>query len=139
MIYKRHIEDKGELIAAMKLYSTILDEKKELFQRTQPSSVTMDHEGRGTRLSGTDAVDSYLIQSERKNIDERLKEAREIVDGAKKRLEDDELLLKMSMETIDQVYYMRYVEKRGVPDIASRLSYSQSYVFKTLKQIERFQ
>ena len=136
MIYRQHIEDKTELIETMKLYSEILDEKRELFQRTQPSSVDMDHVGK-TQRSGTGAVDSYLIQSERRNIDERLKEAREIVEAAKKRLEDDELLLGMSMETIDQVYFMRYVERRGVSDIAARLHYSQSYVFKTLKQIEK--
>lgn len=135
MIYKQHIRHKRELRQAMTDYSDAIDEKMELFQRTQPSSPGT-REGSSSRVSGTDKIDSYLIQMERKQIDERLKDAREIVEAMKERLKNDEALLEMSLDTRDRVYFRRFIQRRPVPDVASIEHYSQSYVFKIVKEIE---
>lgn len=133
-IYKRH---KEELVQACKDYSDTLDEQRELFQMTQPSSVQTDREaGGGKRGSGTDRVDRYLIEAEKRSLPERLKSSREIIAGMKERLADDEDLLRMSGELYDRVYYMRFLEHRSVPDIASRIHASQSYVFRIIKEIK---
>lgn len=138
MIYKDYQRHKADLIQALKDYSNLLDEKAELFQRTQPSAVTLDRVGSGgTMVSGTDQVDAYLIQSERKQLDERLKDARDIVNGMKERLDNDELLLSLSPDRIDHVYLYRYVKGRSASDTASILHYSQSYVFKMCREIEK--
>lgn len=135
--YKEFIRHKKELIQAMQDYSATLDEKMEIFQRTQPGAVRFDKVGGGgTQTSGTEAVDLYLVEMERRQINERLQNSREIIQGMKERLLDDETVLRMSIETDDRIYLLRFIEKKSVPDIASVLHYSQSYIFRTIKRIE---
>lgn len=138
MIYRDYIRHKADLVQALKDYSDALDEKAELFQRTQPSSVSFDRIGTtGTRGSGTDQIDEYLIQTQRRQLDERLRDARDIVELMKERLANDETMLSMSEDAVDRVFLVRYVKNRSAADTASILHYSQSYVFKLCREIEK--
>lgn len=135
--YQRHKQHRKELLNAIQEYSNDLERKKALFYRTQPSSVPLDKDGGKTSPgSGTDTVDRYLIELEQSGIDARLKASRELINQMNERIRDDELLLRMSIETVDQVYCMVYIEHRSVPDVASRLHFSQSYVYRMLKEID---
>lgn len=138
MIYKDYIRHKADLVQALKDYSDALDEKAELFQRTQPSSMSFDRIGSaGTRGNGTDQIDEYLIQTQRRQLDERIRDARDIVELMMERLENDETMLKMSDDAADHVFLLRYVKNRSAADTASILHYSQSYVFKLCREIEK--
>lgn len=134
--YPTHHRHKEEFKRAVREASEIVDEMVELFQRTQPSSMSMETVG-GTRREGTDKIDQYLIEKERKQIDARLKAAREICDELRRRLDDDERCLQLSQELTDRVYYCQRVQKMGVPEIASRLHYTQSYVYAVIREIEK--
>lgn len=136
-VYQLHKQHKEELQAAMREYSDALERKRTLFYKTQPSSVPFDKDGgKSTPGSGTDTVDRYLIDLEQSGIDARLRASRELINQMNERIKDDELLLEMSIESKDQVYRMVYIEHRSVPDVASRLHFSQSYVYRILKEID---
>ena len=136
MIYKQHKQHLRELSQAIAEYNDALDRKFVLFQATQPSSVPVDKEGgKKTPGSGTDIYDAYLIELERSGIDARLRASRDLINQMQDRLKDDEILLSMSQDLNDQVYYMNYIERRTVQDIATRLHYSQSYIYRALKEI----
>lgn len=135
--YQRHKQHRKELLNAIQEFSNDLERKKALFYRTQPSSVHLDKDGGKTSSgSGTDTVDRYLIELEQSGIDARLKASRELINQMTERIKDDETLLRMSTEMIDQVYWLTYIEHRSVPDVASKLHYSQSYIYRTLKEID---
>lgn len=138
MIYQKHKQHLRELSQAINEYNDALDRKVVLFQATQPSSVRVDKEGgKKTPGSGTDIYDEYLIELERSGIDARLKASRDLITQMQDRLKDDEILLGMSTDLNDQVYYMTFIERRTVPDIAARLHYSQSYIYRALKEISQ--
>lgn len=135
-VYQQHKEHRRELREAVDDYSDALRKKQVLFQRTQPSSVPFDRDGgKTTPGSGTDTIDAYLIECEESGVDARLSAAKELIDYLTEQLQYDELLLYHSNEVIDHVYYMAYIERATVPDIASRLHYSQSYVYRLIKEI----
>ena len=134
--YSMYIRHKRELFEALKEHSKIVDEKVELFQRTQPSSVDMGKVGRGTS-TGTDKVDSYLIKNEERQVDARLKASKEICEEMIRRLDYDEKMVRMSSEAADRVYALRFLDRLSIGDIASRLHYDQSYIYKIVKKIEQ--
>lgn len=135
--YQRHKQHRKELLKVIQEYSNDLERKKALFYRTQPSSVPFDKDGGKTMPgSGSDTVDRYLIELEQSGIDARLRTSRELINQMNERIKDDELLLKMSIEMVDQVYWMVYIEHRSVSDVAAKLHFSQSYIYRMLKEID---
>lgn len=136
-VYQLHKQHRKELQNAINLWAENMEQKQALFYRTQPSSVPFDKDGgKTTPGSGTDTVDRYLIDLEQSGIDARLRACRDLIKQMSEMIKDDELLLEMSIESKDQVYRMVYIEHRSVPDVASRLHFSQSYVYRILKEIE---
>lgn len=136
-VYQSHKRHKRELNKAILDYSEVLEKKMELFAKTQPSSVPLGKEGKSSPGSGTDTIDAYLIACEETGIDARLKASRELINHMKERLKDDEDLLRMSAEVVDRVYILYVMERRSVPDIASLLHYTQSNVYKYVREIEK--
>ena len=86
MLYQEYWEYKTKYYDAQTKYDEVLSEKEQLFAKTQPKATNYDKE---VVSGGTpnNTFDDYVIEKEKKKIDERLKEARSI-------LEDRERLFK---------------------------------------------
>ena len=133
-VYLDYESYKLKLHLAQKDYDKILCRKEELFRMTQPSAVNMDDE----KVSGgspRNSFDSYLIIKEKENLDERLREAKEILDERKNLLETVKRELKESPNVHDKIYYLRYIEHYKVNRICRTVGYSEAQVYRILKII----
>lgn len=136
MIYKEYEEYRTKYYEAQKIYDSILNVKEELFIRTQPSSIKFDKE----IVSGgtpSNAFDSYLIVKEKKQIDERLIEAKSILDDRGKlfRLKEEELY--HSKDWNDIIYKYYFIEKLSIRKIAMRIPFSSTEVFRKIQIIRK--
>ena len=136
MLYVEYEIYKSKYYNAQKNYNDILNEKEKLFNKTQPGAVNYDKEV----VSGgvpVNSFDEYVIKKDKKQIDERLEEAMQI-------LKDRELLLKLKEEELflskdvyDVIYTYSYIHKKSVKYICSKVSYGKSQVYRILNEIKR--
>jgi len=117
-------------------YNEILTEKENLFTKTQPNAIRYDKvqvQG-GTYGNG---FDEYLIAKEKEQIDERLAEARQLLEDREKLLELKEKELRASKDKLDLIYCMRYVDNKRPYAIARSLNYSESQIYRILDKIQK--
>lgn len=129
--YRKAIE---ELDQAQKDLKEVLDLQEECFQMTQPKSVQTDRDG-GSAVY-IDKTAEYLERVEKMALRERLQTAREALAAKRERVEAVTILLKASDLLDDRIFYLRYIEHTPPQDIASKMHYSQSYVYRMLKKFE---
>lgn len=136
MIYIEFEEYRIKYWETQRKYDEILTEKELLFSKTQPKSVQFDRE-RVSGGSADNAFDSYIIQKEQKKIDDRLAEARSIMEDREKllRLKEDEL--RHSNEVIDKLYCCRILDRMKIQKITRYLNYSESHIYRMLGEIYR--
>jgi len=128
---------------AQKAVDKILDEKEIIFQKTQPKSTLADHEreyDKNVHVSASGAEKSnipeaYVLELERKNITERLNEAKSIMNDRLEMVNKKEDELRASKDKYDVVYVMRWLDSMTVTDIAENLDYSDQHVFRLLNHI----
>lgn len=117
-------------------YNEILTEKENLFTRTQPNAIRYDKvqvQG-GTYGNG---FDEYLIAKEKEQIDERLSEARQLLEDRERLLKLKEKELRASKDKLDLIYCMRYVDNKRPYAIARCLNYSESQIYRILDKIQK--
>ena len=131
-IYERYLES---YIKTQKQFNEILNEKEELFERTQPHSMSFDQES-VSGGGGRNAFDEYLCAKERKHIDERLAEIKMILDDRKELLKKKEQELRNSKHLFDRIYRMRYLDHYKMDRIASIIGYSKSQICRILQKID---
>lgn len=134
MIYLEYEEFRLKYLSAQRKYDEVLTEKEDLFDRTQPQGVSFDKE----RVGGTadnNSFDEYLIQLERKQIDERLEEIRNIMDKRWELLLDKYDELKASTEIMDRLYVLRFIEHQRMQNIAKVIPYSESHIYRLMNQL----
>lgn len=115
-------------------YNTILSQKEELFQRTQPQAIAI----KADKVSGGAAanpLEEYAIRSEQ--IDMRLTETRKLAEARKYLLDIAEQNLRASKGIYDRIYVRRYLDGERVGRIANELHYSRSQIFRILQTISR--
>ena len=134
MLYLDYELYKIRYLETQKKYNEILSEKEELFTRTQPKAVRYDKE-KVSGGSGSNAFDDYLIKKDEKRIDERLAEAKSLLDDRKLLMELKEAELRASKDTIDKIYVRRYLDHVRVNRIASQIGYSESQIYRILNVI----
>ena len=139
MVYLEYIAVLDKYLEAQKQYEAILMEKESLFQRTQPKSANMeDDKVTGSHEGNT--FEDYVIAKEKKQIDQRLDEARDILDdrGRLVNLKLEELRQSNAVE--DKIYRFRHIEMMAMWKIARLVNYSEMQVYrihrKILKSIE---
>ena len=138
MIWPQYERSKKALEQAQRDFTEAVDQKAELFQRTQPSSTSLEDEAVSTsRINGTDRFDAYLIESERKQIDLRLKEGAEVVDAMRKRLQIDRELLEQSIDTEDRIYLHRFVHGKRVISVSLAVGLSEDHAERILARINK--
>lgn len=122
---------------AQKEFDKILQEKEELFAKTQPHSAKWDKEGDSGLGSCYNPFDEYLIAKDKKRIDDRLFEIKNILEDRGILLKAKEQELRCSKNNIDQIYRMRFLEQMHITKIALIIHYSESQVYRILKKIKR--
>ena len=108
-IYVTYEEYKRNYYKVQKLYNEILEEKEQLFAKTQPKSTKYNK----INIDGgnpSNLFDNYLIIKEKKQIDKRLNEIKVISEDRKKILDIKEKELRKSREWIDKIYIYKYIE-----------------------------
>lgn len=126
---------KNKYFDVQKKYDEILREKEYLFSKTQPKAVRIDKGIIAT--TPINVFDEYLIEKEKRKIDQRLKEIKAIIEDRAKLLKLKEIELRHSKNIWDRIYTMRYLDNLHIQKIALILNYSQSQVYRKLKKIGR--
>ncbi len=134
MLYEEYEEYKSRYYEAQRIYNDILNEKEELFAKTQPKATQITGE-KTTGGKHENLFDEYLIQKERKNIDKRLEEAKSILDDRERLLKLKELEVRASTHSHDKIYRCRYIDRFTIERTARLSNYSRSQVFNILKEI----
>ena len=135
-MYIEHFLLEKRFNIAVERLEDLLREREEIFDRTQPRSIPFDKDkvdGGG----GENAMDAYLIELERKQIDERIADARYIVEQRKDLLQIQEEALRRSGKIEDIVYRLKYLEGKSVKNIAETTFWSERKVYRIAKQIQK--
>lgn len=136
MLYEEYEIYKNKYYEVQKKYNDILNEKEELFAKTQPKATQI----KGDKTTGgkhENLFDEYLIQKERKNIDKRLEEVKSILDDRERLLKLKEQELRASKHSHDKIYRCRYIDRLTIEKTARLSNYSRSQVFNILKDIRK--
>ena len=134
MNYIDHARVKKKCFEALQEHERIIDERKALFDRTQPQGISADRD----RVSGGESVnafDNYLIEKEKARIEEREAEAKATVNSCFALLRQIEKELAASRDIFDQIYRLNKIEKLTPAMIARRVPYSRSQVWRKLRII----
>ena len=136
MIYEEYETFRKKLYEAQIQCNEILNEKEELFAKTQPKATQI----KGDKTTGgkhTNSFDDYLIQKERKNIDKRLEEIKSILSDRERLVRLREQELRASNNPYDKIYRCRYIDRLTIEKTARLSNYSRSQVFNILKEIRK--
>ena len=136
MLYLEYERLRRKYNDAMLIYDSILTEKEELFQRTQPKAVNTEQEKVSSCPQGS-KFDHYLIEKEKKRIDERLEEAKDNFEERLILLTQKEEELRASKAVDDRIYTLRKLEHLKIRKIAKEINYSESHVKRRLKKIDQ--
>ena len=136
MIYMKHAEARRAYKKALEEYGAILDEWVALFETTQPKGQQTDAVRVQTSPTN-DALDRYLAEKERRNIDSRIKEARAIAENRKALLDNALEALTRSQEPMDRVYFLRFCRGFSVERIAQEVHYSESHIYRLIRWIRK--
>lgn len=144
MIYPEYDQIKRKYHASQKAVERILTEKEKLFQMTQPKSTMGEYEREFDKsisfgAKGGDQVnqiEQYVIRLEDSGVNERLREAKGILEEWRSLLDDKEQELRQSKNIDDQLYLMRFIDHMRVRDIARKLHYSQPQIYRRINMIK---
>ena len=136
MLYLEYERLKSKYKNSQIVYDSILTEKEELFQRTQPQGINTKKEKVSSCPQGTN-FDQYLIEKERKGIDERLIEAKENFEERLILLVRKETELRASKRVDDMIYTLRHLDRLKIRKIAKMTNYSESHIKRRLKVIRQ--
>ena len=129
MVFIEYEREKSALQDAEAVVKEVLTEKERLFQRTQPKAQKFDEEKVDASPQGN-KFDDYLIQLERRRLDERLIEAREIVEIRAELLERKEGELRASSDVNDRIYTLLLLDGLKPSEVADRIGYSRTQLYR---------
>lgn len=135
MLYIEFVEYRNKYYEAQKVYESIVNENQELFSMTQPRATTFDNE-KVTGGKEADSFNTYIIKKDERNITERLKEAKTILEARKMLVEMKEKELRTSSDKKDQIYVYRYLEKKKIKQIRNLVHYEEAQIFRILREIK---
>lgn len=136
MLYIEYEIYKNKYYEVQRKYNEILNEKEELFARTQPKATKITGE-KTTGGKHTNTFDDYLIQKEKKNIDQRLEEVKSILDDRERLVKLKEQEIRASNNSYDKIYRCRYIDRLTIEKTCRISNYSRSQVFNILREIRK--
>lgn len=135
MLYMQYVEFKTKYYEAQKRYDEILSEKELMFVKTQPKATQYDKEVVSGGVPGN-SFDNYLIEKDKKQIDERLNEAKSILEDRERLLKGKEAELKESKNWFDIIYVYAFIYRLSVRKIEKRVPFSKSEIARKLQIIK---
>ena len=133
-VFPSYIELKNKYLDAQHALDRILREKESLFARTQPGSPTWD---KTTISPALNNFDDYLAAKESARVEERLTEARSILEERGRLLTLKKTELYCSTHVFDKIFKMRFLENHSIPKIIDCLHFSKSQVYRFLDSIKK--
>ena len=124
---------KSKYLDAQQKLNAIIEEKENLFSRTQPKSPNWD---KMPSSESENAFDSYLIAKEKTKIDQRIKEMQKIVDERRSLMRQKEQELYESKDLCDKIYRMKYLESKTVPDLMRKLHFGRTQIYKFISIVQ---
>lgn len=136
MLYVEYNDYRDKYYKAQKTVDDILDEKVELFIKTQPKATDYNKE---TVSGGTvgNPFEAYVIAKDEKNIDNRLEEARTILELREILLKQKEKELRNSKDWFDIIYVYYYIEKLTMRKIAKRVPFGTTEIYRKIEIIRK--
>ena len=134
MLFLEYEEYKSSYLETQRIFDSILREKEELYQRTQPQGTDYTKDKINTSNTGN-AFESYIIAKDKRQIDQRLDEVRGILDDRERLLKLKLAELRASEVIEDRVYRMRFLDRWKIKRIALMTNYSEPQIYRILKFI----
>lgn len=122
---------------AAAIYIDACNKLEELFTRTQPGAIRYDSDKVVTPYPDGSVVDEYIAEKERQHVDDRIRQARQLLDYRKYLLDLEEQELRKSREPIDIIFYMRFLDRKKIRWICWKTNYSESTVKRKIREIRQ--
>ena len=134
MLYVDYVILKQSYDESLRRLKELLDKKEEAFTRTLPNAIRYDLTKVIHSVSTNSALDDYVMNIEA--IEQEIRRARVIVYERKEMLNLKEEELKKSRDTDDRVYFLKYIQRLTVEQIAIRMHYSEGNIYYHLAKIK---
>ncbi len=134
-VYMDYEKFKKKYHDAQNKLDAILEEKEELFSKTQPKSTKWDKVSFSS--NSHNPFDEYLIAKDVKRIEERLYEIKSILEDREKLLSIKEHELRLSKNHVDIIYRMRFLDEFNITKISTHIHYSESQIYRILQNINK--
>ena len=134
MIYEEYYEKYLELRKIKDKINKLENKKISLMSLVDVKSAT----GKDIVATTNTNTDKFLLySSEIEEVEERLSLLRKVLSEAKRQLSDKEEELKESKETLDKVYYYKYINRLKYSQICEKINYEKSSFYKFLNTINK--
>lgn len=134
MIYEEYYEKYLELRKTRDKINKLENKKISLMSLVDVKSAT----GKDiVAISNTNTDKFLLYSSEIEEVEEKLSYLRKLLDEIKKQLTEKEEELKNSMETLDKIYYYKYINRLKYSQICEKINYEKSSFYKFLNTINK--
>ncbi len=134
MIYEEYYEKYLELRKTKDKINKLENKKISLMSLVDVKSVT----GKDiVTLTNTNTDKFLLYSSEIEEVEEKIIYKRDLLNEIKKQLDEKEIELKNSQETLDKVYYYKYINRLKYSQICEKINYEKSSFYKFLNTINK--
>lgn len=134
MIYEEYYEKYLELRKTRDKINKLENKKISLMSLVDVKSAT----GKDIVAISNNNTDKFLLySSEIEEVEEKLSYLRKLLDEIKKQLTEKEEELKNSMETLDKIYYYKYINRLKYSQICEKINYEKSSFYKFLNTINK--
>lgn len=137
MLYVKYEEYKNKLHDSQDTFDSILSEKEELFSKTQPNATDYSKDKTMNGTPKNNPFETYVIKMQDKQVDERLNEARTIIEDRKFLLNSKEEELRNSKDWYDKIYTYKFIDKMSVEKIKNIMPYCRSSIYDKINEIEK--
>lgn len=131
---KNYLDQQQELKIAIERIKTLREKKKMYFEQTQPKSSKMKDVVVTNSFKG-DMFSTYMAKIEA--IDAEIAILEQEITLLKKNLRKMEKALRKMNDSLSRVFILRYIEGLSVREIALRINYSESHIYRILGKINK--
>lgn len=135
-LYLEYEDCKKKYNQIVESFESTLEEKERLFMKTQPKGTKIDKVSVEGGVNNN-LFDNYLMEVEKKQLNQKLDEARKIVDERYKYLKTKELELRASKDWVDKIYVYRFIEQLPVKTILHLIPYQEAQIYRIINEIKR--
>lgn len=132
---KNYFDQQQELNTAIFRLKS-LEEKREIyFNATQPKATAIKEEVVSTSFINSDSFTNYVIKIEK--IDKEIDLIKREIKTLEYYLSQMENVLRKMKGSLEKIFVARYIDGLKVKQIAARVNYSQSHIYRELSIIKK--